>query len=776
MKCKTIICLLILTRFLSYSQNGSLTGTLASIDNKPIANANIQIFETTETTKALSGVISSGLGEFQLSNLSSGKYFLEISHINFEYYFEELTILNNEQKKLGTIHLQDLSQKIDEITISGKRFPITQTADKITVNVGSNVISAGGTPLDILKQLPIIYVSSEGDISIRGKGDIQILIDGKPSGFAALQGQRFLDQMDLSTIDKIEVITNPSVAQSSNGAGGVINIIKKKDQSSGFNGRINTGFGNDEWYHFSPGFKYRLGDINLFLNYTHRNRKRLSENTSLRALQLSDESKVIDQEQTGIRDDARHNAELGLDYYISESKYITFSGNYRNRNKKDIQNRTTFSTGSNNFEETRTGIIKEPETNEGWGAMAAFTSSPNKEKSVTLLLDYVHSVEDEDIFREELVSSNLGDSIAGVQTFYVDNNDRLFFDFERKSTLKDSSVLTFGTQLVYRKINQTYNALEYNNTKSQYENIPALDDVFNYEDFVGSLYFQLEKEINKWSYEAAVRFEVLKNKFNSESVTETFEDSYFKFFPSAKLIYEFNDKTSGVLSVRKGINRPSPNRLNPFPDFSNAFTISIGNPNLRPEVFYNIEAGINTKIKNLSLNSGVFYTIYTDLIQRITELRDDGLTYRIPTNVNNMLHYGIDLSMQINPTNWWNQQIGGLLYNRRYKDNLIETSNMVSYQFKSTSTVNITSKMEFQLFGNYTASENSIQGEIEPMYYVDAGIEYEFLGKKARLSLTATDIFNTLKETSTLINEGLISTGTNKINTRRLYLSFNYKF
>ena len=778
MKYQTLLFCFIVIHQSVYPQKGSIIGRVINSDSNSIENVNIKLslIESDTTEVFLKGTFSDVSGKFKFEDLEDSKYLLEFSHINYNYYVSEVVLTKNQDKILPSIILSKNLNQLDEIIISGKKLPVIQSADKITVNIASNVLAAGGTPLDILKQLPIVSISSEGNISIRGKSDIQILINGKPSGFATLQGQTFLDQLDLSTIEIIEVITNPSVIKSSTGAGGIINIITKKNNSQGVNGQINTGFGSDEWYHFSPRINYRVGTINLFANYTFRNRKRLSENTSFREQHVADELQLINQMQKGVRDDMRHSAEFGLDYYINEYKYLTFATNFRSRIKKDIQRRSSVLNSPNGIIESRFGTISEPETNKGWGAIAQFTSSQKKEKRLSIFLDYVHSVEDEAVFREELVSSSMPDSISGIQSFYVDTNDRIMLDFEQKNQSKDSLNITYGVRAIYRKINQTFNALEFNNNSDSYENIPALNDEFNYEDLVSSCYFQIEKEMNKWSYQAAIKFELLQNIYRSESNNKTFRDSYFKFFPSIKLTYDFNYKKTAFFSLKKGINRPSPNRLNPFPDISNAFNISIGNPELEPEIFYNIELGLNTKINKVSISSGLFYTIYTDIIEQITELRTDGLTFRFPMNISSMHHYGLDMSIQVNPTKRWNQQIGGLLFNRTYEDNSIEASEKISYQIKSTTTLNITKNIDFQLFESYTAPENTTQGETKALYFFDAGLDYEFSNKKGKLSLTVTDIFNTLKETSLLVNEGLSLKSDQKINSRRIYLTLNYKF
>lgn len=774
---KHLYFIFLITYINTYSQNSKITGVLLDVKDVPITNANVQLFLGGEniSDKALKGTVTNSKGEFLFEKLNAGKYIIEISHVSYEFYFNEVSVLDNEIKNLGNIILQEQSEKLDEVIVSGKKLPITQTADKITVNVANNILSSGGTALDILKQLPIVNISTEGNVSIRRKSDIQILINGKPSGIAALQGQNFLDQLDLSTIERIEVITNPSVIKSTSGSGGVINIITKKSNRTGFDSSLNIGYGSDDWYHFSPSLKYKFEKVNLFLNYTLRNRRRLSNNTSLRTQEVLMVTETIDQNQNGIRDDKRHNFELGLDYYINDHEYFTFSGYSISRDKQDVQNRTTITRNSTGIIESRTGIIQEPEKNQGSGALLNFSSSLTDQKRLNILFDYTHTVEDEDIFREETVSSSIPDFIDGVQTFYVDTNDRYLLDFEQE-LIKEKRKITFGAQAIYRKINQTFNALEFDNTSSLYIDIPQLTDEFDYEDFVSSLYFQLEDSADKFSYETAIRFELLKNRYQSRSVNRTFRDQYSNFFPSIKLSYSFNDRTNTIFSLKKGINRPAPSRLNPFPDISNAFNISIGNPELEPEVFYNIELGLNSKINKVSFTTGLFFTLYKDLIQRITELRDNGITYRFPINVNNMYHFGADISLQISFAKWWKQQFGGLAFKRQFEDDFIDASEKFSYQLKTTSTISISKSFDFQIFGSYNAPDNTPQGEINAQYYIDTGLEYEFLKKKAKLTFNLTDLFNTLDERTILINENLITSSRQKINTRRAYLSFNYKF
>ena len=773
----SLLLLIVLTQHV-LSQNASIKGVIIDEETKPIENATIQLrsSEVTGESSISIGTVSNTDGSFILTNINIGKYRVEISHINYEPHFIDLSIEEGKSIDLKTIILFEKLNQLNEVIISGKKLPVTQTADKITINVSRNVLASGGTATDVLKQIPTVTVGTEGNISIRGKSDIDILIDGKPSGIAAAQGQNFLSQLDLNTIERIEIITNPSVVSSISGAGGVINIIMKKKFKTGFNGNINMGYGSDEWHHFSPEINYRTGAFNFFIDYTFRNRKRLNNSSNTRDQIVTDEQQNIDQKQYGERIDKRHNIEFGMDYFLTEDQYITLSGNYRSRVKDDNQTRRTTLTVDNSTTEHRIGVIQEPETNEGWGLTAQYKSNYSEKKSFSIILDYVHSVEDEDIFREELVSTESDQFIDGIQTFYIDTNDRYFIDIENKTLLKENSELSYGAQAIYRKINQTFDALEFNNDTNIYESILGLNDVFDYQDIVASIYSQYKMSHNKWFYEAALRLEVWDNKYRSQSVSKTFRNDYFKFFPSLKIGYDFSDNSNAVFSIKKGLNRPSPNRLNPFPNISNAFNISIGNPELDPEIFYNIESSINFRINNISLTSGLFFTLYSDLIQRITELEDDGVTLTVPININNMYHYGLDTTIQTKVTKWWSQQIGGLLYKRSFEDDFIEASEKIVYQIKGTTNLTLIDELEVQIFSSYNAPENTPQGQIEALYYVDTGIEYKFWKKNARLSIVTTDIFNTLREKITLSNEGLNVFNNSKLNTRRIYATFRYAF
>lgn len=285
----------------------------------------------------------------------------------------------------------------------------------------------------------------------------------------------------------------------------------------------------------------------------------------------------------------------------------------------------------------------------------------------------------------------------------------------------------------------------------------------------------MEREFGKFSSEGAIRLEQLNNSYNSKSVDTIFKDNYLNLLPSLKLSYSINGKSSILFSLNKGINRPAPNRLNPFPDLSDPFNISIGNPDLNPEIFYNYELGIKTSVKRVRINFNLFYTKYNNIIQRIKELRGNVIAYTIPFNLDSMKNYGFDFNFQFVLAKWWNQNLGGLVYRKEYVDERIMDSKAYSSQFKAVSTLKVSNNLSIEAIGNYSIADNMVQGELGGQEYFDLGLEYEFLKRRLKISINFFDVFNTLEENLILLNGNFEEVANRKNNTRRLYFTVNYK-
>lgn len=453
-----IIVTLLLTLIVK-AQNYSVKGRVLDKNQIGIDLATVQIFSDTVLRES---TISDKLGNFSFSLDTAGGYQIEISHFNYASLILPVRVSRNGELYLGNIILQESIMELEEMEVFGQKLAIERTLDKIKINIQESILGSGGTVIDLLRQLPIVQISADGELSIRGKSDIQILIDGKPSGLGMLQGQSFLNQIDLSTVESVEIITNPSVDISTTGSGGVINLIKKKVVIEGFKGFFNSGLGSDNWHHFSPRLNFKKGDINLILNSSIKNRRRIGVNENFRNQSENGEFRFIQIDEKGIQDDKRYNFEFGTDYFINEKDYLTVAANYRNRNKKDVKTRNTLVQDIENIiQESRIGRIEEPENNSGWGTTIRYFQKKDENNELSVLLDYEHSVEDENILREEIVSLEGLNNIDGVKTFYVDINNQVLLDVQKKAKLKNSTKIRYGGQINYRKIKQTFFAEYY---------------------------------------------------------------------------------------------------------------------------------------------------------------------------------------------------------------------------------------------------------------------------------------------------------------------------
>lgn len=265
------------------AQKFHISGKLSDENKEAIAFATIGLLAIQDSS-LITGAVSDYKGEFQIKNIDAGNYIMKIQHLQYEVKFNSIVLGQNQKLE---IQLNALTTGLDEIVVVGDKEKLQNNVDVHSINVDQSTISAGGTAVDVLKSSPIVTVGMEGDISIRGKSDIQILVNGRPSGFAALQGARFLEQLDASSIERIEIITNPSAKDSPYGGGGVINIILKKQAEEGLNGSIQAFGGNGRRFGFSPNVNYRMKDFNFFVNYNLRRNTRITNSDNIREQNLS---------------------------------------------------------------------------------------------------------------------------------------------------------------------------------------------------------------------------------------------------------------------------------------------------------------------------------------------------------------------------------------------------------------------------------------------------------------------------------------------------------
>lgn len=754
---------LLLSINLSAQTNFQVSGKVIDHSiNTPIDFATITFFNLSDTS-FFKGTVTDENGIFKFERIASGDYLLKIEHLSYEE--QVLPVEINESHSFPPFLLKAKANQLQEVEVKGRKLTMQQDLNKITVNVEQSIIADGGTAVEILKQVPIVMINPDGTVSIRGDRDIQILIDGKPSGLAAIQGTRFLEQIDASMIAKIEIITNPSAKYDANGSAGVINLIMTKPKGSGRRGKLKTSI--DQVGEGSVGLdlSFRKQRVNTLLNYQIRRQYRVTQMENTRWQMIDGEINTINQKGHSRFLAWRQSLEMGLDYYLSERTYLTIAGIYQSRTKENEQN--IFSIEENDLQEVinTTSSIEEPEENKSYGFELALTSKRKTKQKWNMLLSFIHSSESEQLKRNDEVYHLNSLDYLDFNSEYLDLNDRWLMDFSYEIPLQENVHLESGARFVYRKIEQDFSASE-----------ASWNDHFLYEDYIASAYSIFSIKKKKWKGEFGLRFERAQNDFQSFSLSSSFGNTFYQFFPSLNWQYTFDDFHKLSFSYSKRVNRPSPNRLNPFPDFSTPFAIKQGNPNLNPVIIHALEAGFSRNWEKMSVNILAFFKNFQGAIERIQTVQENGLLLTAPVNLRDVLNYGFDLSIHLSPASWLDMQMGGSIFQNAFLGQQIEDQFRAAFTIKWSNNIQFGKGFEGQLLYSYVSSINTPQGIQSEQYYLDLGLSYHFPNYPIKIALIAMDGFNILKERQQIGLPDLAINNFSKRNTQRLRLALSWKF
>ena len=286
MKDTVLVIFLILLSLVGFSQSaqtGTIKGKIIDAKTKEALEfVNVSI-RTKDSKSLVTGTVTDSTGVFHLSRIKNGTYILTASFIGYRTLEKEFTISPKEKNiNLRNILLEEDAQMINEVQVVGQRAQMRFEIDKKVFDVASNISQAGGSASDILGNIPSVEVDNEGEISLRGNSSVTIWINGKASGLTADNQAQILEQIPAESIERIELITNPSAKFSPEGTSGIINIILKKDRKAGYYGSIQTGADTQGGYNASTNVNYNSGKVETYLNAGYRERKSKGEDNTNR--------------------------------------------------------------------------------------------------------------------------------------------------------------------------------------------------------------------------------------------------------------------------------------------------------------------------------------------------------------------------------------------------------------------------------------------------------------------------------------------------------------
>lgn len=749
----------------------------------PLEFVTVTLAKQGDTAKIIAYTATDSTGSFMLEHLDTGVYVVAFSFIGYHRITRLVALTESPQVfNLDPVLLGENANLLQTVTITSIRKLIEKIPEGFIINAGSNITATGGTATDLLKNTPTVSVDADGAITLRGKTPM-ILVNGRNSNLGNP------DQIPASSIEQIEILTNPSAKYDANAESGIINIILKRNKQNGTNGAfaLGAGLGAKDRENSSLLFNHKTKKWNLGIGYDNRFAGRTRGIDASRTNFFIPENYLLDQKRHDHRREQLQNLKTNLDFTLDDKNSFSLEA-------------IGSLEGQDNFEDLMSLIRKQ---NNAFNSNTdRYSSEIERTRAIELSVDYTRkfvdskkaltanfsSSSDFDRQNTDITSQALTES-AGIignpfleRTHSYENSHILNAKVDYTVPLVSNVELETGYKSTWRSIRADY--LSAAKIDGTYQVNTGATNIFDFKEDIHAAYAMIHGMIpghdkNKWKYNLGIRAEAVLNQGNTESSTTSFKNQYIKLFPTASISYLVSSDASLKLSYGKRINRPGLGLLNPFIDITDALNPHSGNPQLKPEIIHNAELGFNKEWADISYTSNLFYRHALNTIRPFYILQPNGANLNMPVNVGNGITYGLEQVADAKISNVYHVNASVTLF-QQHLDGIINNVDVVKDAFgwngKLINNVAVSDASKLQITGNYTGPIVTPQGRRLEQYFVDLGYQYKLGKGNARLGLTIVDVFNTLK--SSVINNApeFSNFRTSKADTRAIMVTFAYSF
>ena len=813
---------------------GHLYGKITDSDGKPVEGASVLVLhqKMDPASKKMKMILVKGMttksnGDFYFAQLPvMGLLQLRISSSGYTSLQQEVSFMPKMQagtpsgapsgvpsgvpsfdKDLGNIKLETDTKTLAAVTITGTAPALKLDIDKKVFNVEKNIVSAGGTALDVMRNVPSVQVDVDGNVKLRNAAP-QIYVDGRPTTLS-------LDQIPADAIQSVEVITNPSAKyDASGGNAGILNIVLKKNKQSGYNGNLSAGVDSRGAINAGANFNVRQNKINFSAAGMLHQMKGVNTGTTDR-LNLGDTQTHVFQSDLNKQSGAFMFGKLGLDYYVTNRATISLGlikvhGQF---NPNETINATTDSLLSSGIKSANS---------------VRYTSGTRSFNANGLQLDYIYNfpkqgeqlTADANYFSGKNSGNSLyttnyldGSTIAGTQLQQVASDGTIkFFTVQTDYTLpfgkqKQSKLETGLRTQVHQTVsnNDNFTGTTINNLVK----IPAATNNYKSTDDVYAAYVSVKSAIKDFGYQVGVRAE--SSNYNGQLINtgEQFSNKYpVSLFPSLFLSQKLKGKQELQFSYTRRINRPNFFQLIPYTDYTDSLNITRGNPNLVPEFTNSFEMSYSKTFKgNNSLLSSIYYKHSDNLITRYLSQGTNPFTGKEDVinsyiNANSSYSYGAEVTSINTLTKWWDITTNVNVYNSKINtDNIVGSTPqnaIVSWFGKFNTNFKLPKSYTIQLSTDYQSKTNlpinnnqggpggggpfgqaqsSSQGYIRSRWGTDIAVRKSFLkNNAASVSLSFSDIFRTRIQDQYSVSPYFIQDYSRLNNPQTVRVNFTYHF
>jgi len=736
---------------------GVLQGMVVdSTSTNPIPYASISIINM-RSNEVVTGGITDETGAFYIKEIPMGMYNVIVEFIGYEKInIGPIKLFPGDgggvEQNLGTVAMELSAVQMEEVDVYGEIPNMIYTVDKRIFDAKKDMTLVGGTGSDALKKIPSVDVDIDGNVTLRGDGNVTILLDGRP-----MRGDRrsMVEDLPADMIDRIEVITNPSAKYDPDGMAGIINIILKRGRFEGMNGSATITAGEYSRYNLSGMFNYRRDKFNFFTNGSYRLWNSSGGGNRLFQYIYPTTTNETRQRTEGYREPVSNNIKLGTDYYYDKNTMFTVAMTYKEYDKQN-EEKVFYYNPDYLFESEEFDMGTDLDFEFGYYKDFA-------QKDRKLVFEASSSINEDEGYEHgfsNLASSNTytDDHVHSEDDpYHKENNNNIIIKSDYTHPFGQSSKFEAGFKSTLKqfKTNQYY-----------------LHSIFdsNYEEDVHALYGTLLYNFtDQFGVQLGARAEqalttaILGNKEPSDEDTTNiflymmdnavnqspFNNDYFKIYPSVNMLYNLNPTQRVQFGFSKRVNRPRRRTLTPFPQSTNNTSfIRTGNPYLKPEYSDVVDLNFSSNSRKLTLNTGVYYSHLTDNISwwdRDYIVFQD-TTYEVmgSDNAGQSERNGIEFFINYRPMplimfmmslNTWNSRT----YDSGESD---LNGNSKGYFAWGSSMITIPMIGRLDISGRYRGPMKITTGEIRPSLTLNLSFQRKFVDDKLTMTIKVRDLLD----------------------------------
>ena len=762
---------------------GVLSGTIIdSLTKKPLEYTSVKVYTQADSSFVM-GIYTDANGEFLLYQIPAGKYFAKITLLNYQSkWIRNISITNEKPDRvIGAIKLaSEIATELEVAKVSTNKKILETSFDKKVYNISEDLTSRNGSVNDVLNNIPSVEVDQDGKISLRGDGNVTILIDGRPSVMTGNSAKSFLDALPVNMVERIELVTNPSAKYDPDGTSGIINIVLKKNKLRGINGNVNISGATGNILNGSTSLSMRNSKMNVYGTYSYRHYEGERNNFGEMNRYFTPDSLFrLNQNRLGTDYNVGHTLKFGSDFYLKDRHVlgINITGSTGDRNREgDLVNKQLNGLGT---------LFSQ------WNRLSL---DPSKQKNMDVNLNYKYDFkEDKGSLSFDATQSFGLDTTGGSYNQIYVLPTKLQLD-QKLANLEKNRVSTvmFDYVRVLPKnirIEAGVKSIIRNSVIDSHSETKDTTGIFNkdtlstfqysYDEQIYSSYGNFAQHIGKFKYQGGVRIERSFQTPNLISQNQVYAKNYFNIFPSAFLTYAVIKDLDLTLNYSRRINRASSENLNPFTSYADPYNLRKGNPELSPEFIDSYEFGVGYTKKKLSINGSVYYKDSKSVIQRYRMFYPNGYAAVTYINIDRSQSFGTELILTYRPLVWFKNVLSFNGNQIKYSDSKILQTPTTGFNWsiKYIGSIDFWKKTaSIQVNGKYNAPIITPQGTVQPRASMDISGEKNFKEGKWTVGFKLSDVFNTQEFRIHVEMPSIQQTSTFKQTTRRFYLNLAYKF